>query len=303
TQEQQALAKSASKQAEDLAERLRKNEEQLRQLRAEEETARGDRDKLTSANKKLQTLENEIADRQREMAEAGRRADNLESERKTLLAQARRRQAAADSRFAGISLTGHRVVFLVDMSGSMELLDERTPSAGKWQGVRETLARIMKSLPELEKYQVILFSDRVSYPLGNENGWLTYDTLSADRALNALAAVRPVGDTNLYAAFEAAFRLRASGLDTIYLLSDGLPSIGGGMSAEQARQLKETERTDILSKQLRKALLTDWNRPQPDRPKVRINAVGFFYESPDVGAFLWAMAREHDGSFVGMSKP
>ena len=36
---------------------------------------------------------------------------------------------------------------------------------------------------------------------------------------------------------------------------------------------------------------------------VRINAVGFFYESPDVGAFLWALARENEGSFVGMSKP
>ena len=39
------------------------------------------------------------------------------------------------------------------------------------------------------------------------------------------------------------------------------------------------------------------------RPRVRINAVGFFYESPEVGAFLWALARENDGSFVGMSKP
>ena len=33
---------------------------------------------------------------------------------------------------------------------------------------------------------------------------------------------------------------------------------------------------------------------------VRINAIGFFFESPDVGAFLWALAREHQGSFVGM---
>ena len=36
---------------------------------------------------------------------------------------------------------------------------------------------------------------------------------------------------------------------------------------------------------------------------VRINALGFFFESPDVGAFLWALAREHDGSFVGLSRP
>jgi hypothetical protein len=36
---------------------------------------------------------------------------------------------------------------------------------------------------------------------------------------------------------------------------------------------------------------------------VRINAVGFFFDSPEVGAFLWALAREHDGGFVGMSRP
>jgi hypothetical protein len=45
----------------------------------------------------------------------------------------------------------------------------------------------------------------------------------------------------------------------------------------------------------------------PDREilneRVRLNCIGFFYESPDVGAFLWAMSRENDGSFVGMSKP
>ena len=29
----------------------------------------------------------------------------------------------------------------------------------------------------------------------------------------------------------------------------------------------------------------------------------FWAESPDVGAFLWALARENEGSFVGMSKP
>src|SRR5207253_6070858 len=132
----------------------------------------------------------------KELADAGRRVNELQGDKQALLDQAKRGRAAADGRFAGISLTGRRVVFLVDMSGSMELIDERTPSSGKWLGVRETLAKIMKSLPELEKYQVILFSDRVSYPLGNETGWLAYDAMSADRTLNALAAVRPVGNTN-----------------------------------------------------------------------------------------------------------
>jgi hypothetical protein len=67
--------------------------------------------------------------------------------------------------------------------------------------------------------------------------------------------------------------------------------------------MKETEVSDILSKHIRKKLLSDWNAPVPGLNRVRINAVGFFYESPDVGAVLWALTRENDGSFVGMSKP
>ena len=50
-------------------------------------------------------------------------------------------------------------------------------------------------------------------------------------------------------------------------------------------------------------LKTNWNREAPGLPRVTINAVGFFYESPDVGAFLWALTRENEGGFVGMSKP
>ena len=34
-----------------------------------------------------------------------------------------------------------------------------------------------------------------------------------------------------------------------------------------------------------------------------LRAIGYFFESPEVGAFLWAPARENGGSFVGMSRP
>ncbi len=63
-------------------------------------------------------------------------------------------------------MTGKRVVFLVDMSGSMDEVAYKVPAPDKWPGVRRTLLQIMRSLPELEKYQVILFSNKVSYLLG-----------------------------------------------------------------------------------------------------------------------------------------
>jgi hypothetical protein len=51
---------------------------------------------------------------------------------------------------------------------------------------------------------------------------------------------------------------------------------------------------------VRDKLKNEWNKSQAGSSDVRVNAVGFFFESPDVGAFLWALAREHRGNFVGM---
>ena len=82
-----------------------------------------------------------------------------------------------------------------------------------------------------------------------------------------------------------------------------MPIVGQGLTQEQESNLKETERSEILARHIRNLLRKDWNREIAGRPRVRINTIGFFYESPDVGAFLWALARENEGSFVGMSKP
>ena len=156
----------------------------------------------------------------------------------------------------------------------------------------------------MEKYQVICFEGKVIYPLGGAGKWFDFDAKrSTDQVTKALAAVKPEGGTNMYAALKAAFAYRPQGLDTIYLLSDGLPNQGEGLSAWQRQNLRGVERGAALARHIHKVLKTDWNKPTPGKPKVRIHTIGFFYESPDLGAFLWALARSNEGSFVGMSKP
>ncbi len=258
---------------------------------------------LRTYKDRFAALEEKSAGLEKQLSAAQANLTTLSDDRKAMQAEIGRVKAAADNRFAGIQLTGRRVLFLVDMSGSMELVDEKTPSPEKWIGVRETVAKVMKSLPDLVKFQVLIFSEKPSFLFG-DGAWIDYDPrTSSDKVLKALADTKPKGGTNMYAAMEAAFGLRAKGLDTIYFLSDGLPNIGEGLSAEQERKLSEQEQSEILGKYIRNKLKKDWNREVKDQPKVRINTIGFFYESPDVGAFLWALAREHDGSFVGMSKP
>lgn len=308
--EKERLAKATARRIENLSEQLREaqmraNElqelaDKVPELRADLQSSRS---KLAAALANAQALEKAATTKTKDLSDANRRVADLESEKKRLADQASRALAAFENRFEGITLTGRRVIFLVDMSGSMDLVDERTPDPNKWIGVRDTLAKIMRSLPDLEKFQVLLFSNKVTYLLGNDGVWLDYDPqTSAKRATQALAAIRPVGSTNMYDAFEAAFRFRKAGLDTIYVLSDGLPNAGPGLTQEQVR-LKEIERSEILAKHIRNLLRREWNQTLAGQPRVRINTIGFFYESPDVGAFLWALARENDGSFVGMSRP
>ncbi|MFM8931206.1 MAG: VWA domain-containing protein [Gemmataceae bacterium] len=280
TETERALASTMASRAksdkalEEKARNLEELEESLARearLRRDAETARAD------AEKKLQ-------------------ASNIElNKRKTL----------ADSRFEGIDLTGRKVCFVVDTSGSMVLLDANTPADQKWAEVGRVLGRLMDSLPELESYQVLVFAEEPRW-LFNDSGWRKYDPAkSSAEVKEALGRINPRGGTNLHQAFEKAFKLRAEGLETVYLLSDGLPNQGPGLTVTQERTLPETQRGELLGRFIRQELGEKWNQPpRPDAPRpVRIHTVGFFYESPDLGSFLWALARENRGRFVGMSSP
>lgn len=280
----------------------------LRTKLIEQDSDRGKTD-LSDAKRRLQLLmtDQDALSRRlmisaKDLADARAQVASLEGEKLSLMNRTKNIQAAMENRFAGVTLTGKQVVFLIDMSGSMELTDENTFDPDKWPLVCETLRRILQSLTDLQRFQVILFSERVMYPLRNDGRWINYTGPEmAKEVAAAVKAIKPKGGTDVYAGMAEAFRFRSQGLDTVYFISDGLPSMGEGMPANAAK-LPESQLTDTLAKHVRQKLKTDWNRYLPGQPRVRINSIGFFFESPDVGAFLWALSREHDGSFVGMSK-
>jgi hypothetical protein len=254
---------------------------------------------LRTAKTKLQTQLNAY---QSALAETNRSVETLKDENKKLSAETLRVKTALENRFEGIALTGRRIVFMVDMSGSMKLVEENKEAPTKWRDVYQTVGRLMRSLPDLEKFQVIVFADKSRFLLGDDGAWLPFDPKTTpDRVMKELAKVDPAGGTNMYDAFQAVFRLRPLGLDTIYLLSDGLPNLGEGLPKGQ--ELTDAQRETVLANYIRNKLRQEWNRSGGGVSQVRINTIGFFYESPNVGAFLWALARENDGSFVGMSKP
>jgi predicted nucleic acid-binding Zn-ribbon protein len=261
----------------------------------------------TKSTEELAAAKAQVKDLTKKVEDANVTIVDLQGQKQKIADKFDRFQKETDARFAGIVMAGKRVVFLVDISGSMSKKDARTSDPSKWPTVVETVAKVMRSIPTLEKYQVIVFSSSARWLTG-DGQWIDYDPArSVEDVSTALLKVKPYDDTNLYAGLELAFRLRdPGGLDAIYLFSDGLPTSGPGLNAaEQARQppLSDLELGEKLGKYIRKVLLTDWNRPGPNNARVMIHSIGFYFDSPDVGAFLWSLSRENGGSFVGMSRP
>lgn len=305
-----ARADSMKKELIDLEARLRATQRDLdAQLLATKAAAKAAGDELVQAKAQsakagteLAAAQAQIKDLTQKVSDANASIIDLQGDKAKLADKFDKMQKDSESRFAGIAMTGTRVVFLVDMSGSMGKRDLNTLDDTKWATVAETVTKVMRSIPTLEKYQVIVFSSRANWLFGNGE-WQTYSgETSAKGVRDALLAVKPKDDTNMHAGFEKAFALKPSGLDTIYLFSDGLPTSGPNLTAAQ-EALSESERGVILGKEVRDLLAKRWNAPTPGRPRVRVNSVGFYFESAEVGAFLWSMSRENDGSFVGMSKP
>jgi hypothetical protein len=255
-------------------------------------------------NDELGTARAQIKDLTKKIDDANTTIIDLQGQKAKLADKFNKVEIEKESRFAGIAMTGKKVVFLVDMSGSMGKRDLNTLDETKWPLVIETVCKVMRSIPTLEQYQVIVFSSGANWVFGNGE-WQTYTGEKSVETVNtALLKVKPKDDTNMYAALEKAFSLRETGLDTIYLFSDGLPTSGPGLTlAQQNANLSESELGLILGKRVRETLANTWNRREFGKPRVKINSVGFYFDSPDVGAFLWSLSRENDGSFVGMSKP
>jgi predicted nucleic acid-binding Zn-ribbon protein len=258
----------------------------------------------SKADTDLLAARGQIRDLRKQIDDANATIIDLQGQKAKLADKTNKLDPSDEKRFAGISMTGRNVVFLVDTSGSMEKTDSQTAAPMKWPNVCDTIARVMRSVPTIEQYQVIVFSKEARWLLGSGE-WRRFEgekTVADVR--EALGRIKPADGTNMHAGFDLAFGLRPRGLDTIYLFSDGLPNIGPGLSPAQLAAvppLEETRQAEIMGRFIREKLRSTWNPPAAAR--IRIHSIGFYYESPDLGAFLWALARENDGSFVGMSRP
>jgi hypothetical protein len=139
----------------------------------------------------------------------------------------------------GLILGGSRILVLVDVSASMldntivniirrrNMSDDTKISSDKWVGVRSIVDWLTTQLPPPSQYQIYTFNDEVK-PLipGTEGNWLEVaDEAQLSDAVERLNSTIPVNGTNLENVFKAVASMSPLP-DNIYLITDGLPTIG-----------------------------------------------------------------------------
>jgi len=179
-------------------------------------------------------------DKQRDKAEAA-----LEKQRLT-------QRTVSKAKFFGIKVESHRVIFVIDVSGSMmesmygREIDGR--GAARIDIAKQELAQAIKNLDPGALFNIFAFSNGVARWSQEDIG--VNNSTTRQGALTWIERLGASGGTNLYDSVREAFADKD--VDTIFILSDGEPTVGDEIDPFRIRQ-------DVAK----------WNKYR----KVKINAI------------------------------
>jgi HEAT repeat protein/Mg-chelatase subunit ChlD len=146
--------------------------------------------------------------------------------------QRRDQEGRTVTSFYGLKVVSDRICFVLDISGSMESPSGRTTRV---EVAKRQLLGVLERYPEGDLFNVIFFSSD-AFPWSDELTRMT-DKKRKD-ALDYVGRQSAGGATALYDALELAFQDRR--IDTIFLLTDGVPS--GGTIDDPGRIREEVRR-------------------------------------------------------------
>ncbi|MFT4538489.1 MAG: HEAT repeat protein [Planctomycetota bacterium] len=144
--------------------------------------------------------------------------------------------SAVKSEFFGVRIISQRVIFVLDISGSMnwELGGEGVAWGEpiRMEVATRELIKVLKNLHEDALFNMIVFSSDVSAWLDDGIAGSTAHT--REEAVEYVSRLGAGGGTNIYGSLEAAFE--DSDVDTIVFLSDGEPSVGAVTDPSMIRE-------------------------------------------------------------------
>lgn len=236
----------------------------------------------------------------------------------------RRRKAEAEARalekyqttqgFAGIPTKSKRILFVIDVSGSMEELvadaeqfrkqGRQFRSMEKMEIVKEELIRTIEGMESGTRFNILTFATDVEWW---KKSLVVNNVVNVNGAVKFIEGLRPIGGgsqtfrgraglntdvekgkTNTYDALMAALDASAgndydrsygrSPVDTIYFLSDGTPTVG--KYTEDDEIIAEVQRVNELRKVV-----------------IHTIAIGNFRRN-----FMETLARQNGGKYVDLGK-
>ncbi len=199
----------------------------------------------------------------------------------------------------GLRMGGRRVAILVDTSTSMldrtlvnvlrrrNMSAEQQRRAPKWQQVVNTVDWLTTQIAPGTQVQIIGFSDKATWLVPDSEGkWITFnDGSELDAPVAALRASHPQGGTSLHAGFNA-LKLLEPKPDNIYLLVDGLPTMGDVMPTRPG--VNAADRLDHFNRAVRQLPVG-----------VPINVIMFAMEGdPQAAPAYWLLSLRTGGSLL-----
>jgi HEAT repeat protein len=170
---------------------------------------------------------------------------------------------AGTTTYHGVPVLSNRIVFLMDISGSMS---EMTGTESRIDQAKKELQRVLSQLGSNAQVNMVFFDDRIE-PWKKGLVPIKANLKEAQAIVQKLA---PRGQTNIMDSLEFAFAQKEA--DTIYLLSDGDPTNGRVIDPDDI--LREVRRINRLR-------------------QIVIHTISF-----GASRFMRALAAENGGQYV-----
>jgi polyhydroxyalkanoate synthesis regulator phasin len=275
-------------QAQGLASRIQEDIESfLEELAAMENESLSEEEKVESLRAEIAALEEELK-RLRE-AEENMTGNNI----REFIGDGNRQY------LTGLILGGNRILILVDISGSMldntivniirrrNMPEAERLNGPKWQQLLKTVDWLTTQLPVPSQYQIYVFNNEIRPLLpGTDGQWLEVaDAEQLSSAVDTLKRTVPAEGTNLENVFTAVAGMPTPP-DNIFLLTDGLPTLGS--RGRNSGTISGRDREQLFERAMR------------ELPKgIPVNVIMLPLEGdPAAPGWYWQLAMQSGGSFM-----
>jgi hypothetical protein len=203
----------------------------------------------------------------------------------------------------GLKIGGQHILLAIDTSASMlddtivnvirrrNMSDESKREAPKWRRAVRTVEWLAAQFPLDSQFQIYGFNeDSKSLAEGTTGQWIDVSNAKdLERSVSAVKKIVPGGGTSLLNLATAAAAMSPPP-DNIYLITDGLPTLG-----------KDAGKHGTISGKQRVDLFHEASKHFP--PKVPINVIMFPLEGdPIASAAYWDLAQSTTGAYLVPSK-